>query len=70
MTEMQTLLERLLTSRINVEKAKISTEQDFSEITNIINIFLADGKITTTQYASLTKLIILANINTNSTSTT
>jgi hypothetical protein len=59
LTEMQTLLERLLTSRINSEKAKVSTEQDFTEITNIINIFLADAKITTIQYASLTKLIIL-----------
>jgi len=59
LTEMQTLLERLLTSRINDEKLKIVSEQDFTEITNIINIFLADAKITTTQYAILTKLIIL-----------
>jgi hypothetical protein len=59
MSEMQVLLETLLTNRINDENLK--QNKDFSEISNIMNIFLADNSITTTQYAKLAKLIILAN---------
>ena len=57
MTDMQELLEKLLTNRIKSEIAK--GNKDFSEISNIMNIFLADNSITTTQYATLTKLIVL-----------
>lgn len=62
MTELQELLEKLLTNRINDEIAKGT--KDFSEISNIMNIFLADNSITTLQYATLAKLIILSNTTT------
>jgi hypothetical protein len=65
MTEMQELLENLLSNRINSEIAK--GNKDFSEISNIMNIFLADNSITTTQYATLTKLIVLSTANTSTT---
>lgn len=65
LTEMQELLERLLTNRINAEIIKET--KDFSEISNIMNIFLADNSITTIQYSRLAKLIIL---NTNITTAT
>ena len=69
MIEMQDLLEKLLTNRINDKISKGT--KDFSEISNIMNIFLADNSITTLQYATLAKLIILnTTTSTTSSSTT
>ena len=62
---MQDLLENLLRNRINEESLK--DNKDFSEITNTMNIFLADYSITTLQFARLTKLIALANVGTSTT---
>ena len=54
-TTMQTLLGKILTNRINEEKAKGTT--DFTEIKNTMDIFVAGGKITTEQYTELQTLI-------------
>lgn len=55
MTTMQTILGKILTNRINEEKAKATP--DFTEITNVMNILLAGGSITSDQYAELETLI-------------
>ena len=49
------LLTKILTNRINAEKAKDTT--DFTEIINSMDILLAGGSITTEQYEALTELI-------------
>lgn len=49
------LLTKILTNRINSEKAKGTT--DFTEITNTMDILLAGGSITSEQYGSIMALI-------------
>jgi hypothetical protein len=51
----QELLTKILTNRINTEKANGTT--DFTEIKNTLEIFLAGGSITSEQYYELTELI-------------
>jgi hypothetical protein len=57
MTTLQELLGKILTSRINTEKANGTLDADKGNISNILDIFLAGNKITTDQYADFTNLI-------------
>lgn len=47
----QELLTKILTNRINVEKAKETT--DFTEIKSTMDILVAGGSITSDQYGAL-----------------
>lgn len=57
MTILQELLGKILTSRINTEKANGTLEVDKDNISQVLDIFLAGNKITTDQYAEFTNLI-------------
>ena len=57
MTILQELLGKILTSRINTEKANGTLDADRDNISKTLDIFLAGDKITTDQYAEFTNLI-------------
>ena len=57
MTTLQELLGKILTSRINTEKANGTLDADRDNISKTLDIFLAGDKITTDQYAEFTNLI-------------
>jgi hypothetical protein len=65
MTTMQTLLGNILRNRINAELKKEKTVQNFTTITEAMDIFLAGDKITADQYAEFTNLInpVVSNDN-------
>jgi hypothetical protein len=57
MTTLQELLGKILTSRINTEKANGTLDADKENLSQTLDIFLAGDKITTDQYAGFTELI-------------
>lgn len=57
MTKMQELLGNILKNRINAELKKEKAEQNFTEINNTMDIFLAGGKITSDQYGEFAALV-------------
>ncbi len=66
MTILQELLGKILTSRINTEKANIAFDADKDNLSQTLDIFLAGNKITMDQYTELTELINPITDNTSS----
>lgn len=54
---MSDILYKILKNRINAELRKEEVERDFTEISQTLDIFLADGKITVEKYIELSELI-------------
>jgi hypothetical protein len=57
MTTLQELLGKILTSRINTEKANGTLDADKENLSQTLDVFLAGNKITLDQYKELTALI-------------
>ncbi len=66
MTTLQELLGKILTSRINTEKANGTLDTDKENLSQTLDIFLAGNKITMDQYTELTELVTPTTADTTS----
>ena len=66
MTTLQELLGKILTSRINTEKANGTLDADKDNLSKTLDIFLAGNKIAMDQYTELTELVTSTTADTTS----